>query len=279
MSVLSDRDIIRELGRGILFYPLKPGSIKACDLCLTASEYAYAIGQKQRLLIQTEPKTGKLGEEQKFFYVPPRDTALVWTDESVYLSNRFRGPLYSISSEVSRGIGHIGTRVNPCWTAVLCISLHNVSEEPQRINVRDVNQPIAYLAIEKLSSSSLSNRNSDNPARLDILRGRPNSQEIFDYFNQKEHSWMMGNTDLLKKLMLASDEYKTLKRGVHDTLLSLLGPDTSAKWAAIAAIGTLISAIFAGLPYIKHLYQLFQKSSTPQTQAEPNNPVNPTSTK
>ncbi|MEO3707241.1 hypothetical protein [Trichormus azollae] len=51
MSVLSDQDIIRELGKGIVFYPLKPGSIKACDLCLTASEYAYAIGLKKCLPI------------------------------------------------------------------------------------------------------------------------------------------------------------------------------------------------------------------------------------
>ncbi|GAA6622519.1 hypothetical protein [Scytonema sp. NUACC26] len=56
MSVLSDKDLIRELGRGILFHPLKPDSIKACDLCLTASEYAYAIGQQKRLTVQTESK-------------------------------------------------------------------------------------------------------------------------------------------------------------------------------------------------------------------------------
>ncbi|MDF5710247.1 MAG: hypothetical protein PUP90_21910 [Nostoc sp. S4] len=269
MSVLSDRDIVRELSKGILFYPLKPDSIRACDLCLTASEYAYAIGQKQRLTIQTELKTSKPDEEQKFFCIPPRDTALVWTDEAVYLSGYFRGPLYSMVGLVSKGMGHIGTRVNPYWSGVLCIALHNISDEMLRINVRDVNQPIAYLAIEKLSSKSSSNRNTDRPARLDILIGLPNRNEIDDFFNRKEHSWMTGDTDLLRKLMLESEEYKKLKISLHDTLLSILGQDTSAKWAAVAAIGTLLSAIFAGIPLFQRV-----KTPTPETRTEPNSTVN-----
>jgi deoxycytidine triphosphate deaminase len=278
MSVLSDRDIIRELGRSILFHPLKPGSIKACDLCLTASEYAYAIGKKQRLTIETEPKKDKPGEEQKFFLIPPRDTALVWTDESVWLSNQFRGPLYSVVDRVSNGLGHIGTRVNPCWSGVLCIALHNVSDEAVRINVRDVKQSIVYLAIEKLSSNSSSNSKPDNPARLDVLSEQPNRQEIDIYFNKKENSWMRGDTDRLKKLMLESDEYKKLKRGVHDTLLSLLGSSEDTRWNRVNIIGTILigglSALFTGLTYFNSSHQPPVPSPTPT-----NTTVTPSSTK
>ncbi|MCC5602873.1 hypothetical protein [Nostoc favosum] len=279
MSVLSDRDIIRELGRGILFHPLKPGSIKACDLCLTASEYAYAIGQQKRLSIETESNQDQPGKEKKFFYIPPRDTALVWTDESVWLSNRFRGPLYSVVEPVSEGLGHIGTRVNPCWSAVLCVALHNVSDEPIRINVRDVKRPIAYLAIEKLSSKSSSNGNSDSSARLDLLRGRPNRHEIDDFFNQKELRWMKGDTDLLKKLMLESDEYKNLKRGIQDTLLNLLGSDEQVRWTAINAIVALLAVIIAGIALFKSSPSSTPsptKTPIPQIQVNPNKTVNPT---
>ncbi|MEH2114366.1 hypothetical protein [Nostoc sp.] len=241
MSVLSYQDIIRELGRGILFHPLKPGSVKACDLCLTASEYAYAIGQQKRLTIETESNQDQPGKEKKFFYIPPRDTALVWTDESVWLSNRFRGPLYSVVEPVSEGLGHIGTRVNPCWTGILCIALHNVSDKAIRINVRDVKRPIAYLAIEKLSSKYSSNRNSDISARLDLLRGRLNSQEITDYFNQKENTWMKGDTEILKKLMLDSDEYKEISRkGFKDALLGFLGSSEDTRWNRVSIIGAIL---------------------------------------
>ena len=89
MSVLSDRDIIRELGKGRVFHPLKPASIKASDLCLTASEYAYAIGLKKCLPIDKEAKQDNPNQEQKFSYIPPKDTTLVWTDESLWLSNLF----------------------------------------------------------------------------------------------------------------------------------------------------------------------------------------------
>ncbi|MEH1846399.1 MAG: hypothetical protein V7L25_15720 [Nostoc sp.] len=276
---MSDQDIIRELGRGIFFHPLKLGSVKACDLCLTASEYAYAIGKKQRLTIETEPKEDKLGEEQKFFFIPARDTALVWTDESIWLSNQFRGPLYSIVDQVSNGLGHIGTRVNPCWSGVLCIALHNVSDEAVRINVRDVNQPIVYLAIEKLSSNSSINSKPDNPARLDVLSKQLNRQEIDTYLNQRQNSWMRGDTDRLKKLMLESNEYKKLKRGIHNTLLNLLGSDEQVRWTAINAIVALLAVIIAGIALFKPSPSFTPsptKAPTPQIQANPNKTVNPT---
>ncbi|MEJ6480314.1 hypothetical protein N0Y54_02830 [Nostoc punctiforme UO1] len=283
MSVLSDQDIIRELGRGIFFHPLKTGSVKACDLCLTASEYAYAIGKKERLTIETEPKKGKSGEEQKFFFIPPRDTALVWTDESVWLSNQFRGPLYSIVDRVSNGLGHIGTRVNPCWSGVLCIALHNISDEAVRINVRDVNQPIVYLAIEKLSSNSSRSSKPDNPARLDVLSKHDNRREIDTYFNQRENSWMRGDTDRLKELMLESDEYKKLKRGIHNTLINLLGSDEQVRWTAINALAALLAVIIAGIALFKPSSlstPSSTKAPTPQIQENPaDKTVNPTSDK
>ncbi|MBD2294050.1 hypothetical protein H6G06_11235 [Anabaena sphaerica FACHB-251] len=279
MSVLSDRDIIRELGRGILFHPLKPspkskflkGSIRASDLCFTASENAYSMGLQQTLSIQTESTPDKPNEEQKFFYILPRDTALVWTDESVWLSNQFRGSLYSVVEQASEGLGHIGTRVNPCWAAVLCIPLHNLSDKPLRIDVRNVNKPIAYLAIEKLSSRSSITPNSDNAGRLDLLQGKPNCQAILEYYSSKnENSWMT-NREELKERMLKSDEYQELKKGVKDTLLSFLGSSEDTRWTRGGIIAATlfagISALFTGLAYFN------------PPNPNPNNNTNPSSPK
>ena len=44
---------------------------------------------------------------------------------------------------VSVALGHIGTRVNPNWPGVPCIAIHNFSEAAIRVNVRDVQSPIA----------------------------------------------------------------------------------------------------------------------------------------
>jgi hypothetical protein len=44
MSVLSEWDIIKELGNKIFIYPFNnETSIRGCSLVLTASEYAYAF--------------------------------------------------------------------------------------------------------------------------------------------------------------------------------------------------------------------------------------------
>ncbi|OBQ09753.1 MAG: hypothetical protein AN482_10745 [Anabaena sp. LE011-02] len=261
MSVLSYQDIIRELGKGIYFHPLKlspkpkepKGSIRVSDLCFTASENAYSMGLEKPLPIQTESNPDKPNEEQKFFYIPSRDTVLIWTDESVWLSNKFRGPLYSVVEPASKGLGHIGTRVNPRWVGVLCIPLHNVSDKPLRIDVRNVNKPIAYMAIEKLSSSSNPD-SEDNAGRMDLIMGKPNNQAILEFYNSKnENSWMTDR-EKLKARMEESKEYKELTEGFKDKLLGFLGSSEDTRWNRINMIVNILilglATLIAALTYL-----------------------------
>lgn len=204
MSVLSEKEIINELGKGILFHPLKRGSIRSCNLCLTASEYNYALGKKEPLKIHED-----LGK--KYFYLPPRDTVLVWTDESIWLSNSFCASIHSTVNIVSKGIGHLGTRINPNWSGVLCITFHNLSDQEVIINIQDEENPIAYLIIHKLTSKSLDKGNIDGGARLDVIEGLQNTQKIYDYYQRGENRWMRDNIKLLKEKMLQNDEYARVK--------------------------------------------------------------------
>lgn len=285
MSVLSYQDIIRELGKGIYFHPLKPGSVKDCDLCLTAGECAYSLQDEKPLTICTEQN--QKGEEQKYFDIPKNDTALVWTSEAIWLSNKFRGPLYSVVKRVSKGLGHIGTRVNPEWSNVLCIALHNVSSKPIRIYVGDVDNPIAYLAIEKLSSKcfnpSKNHKPDETSGRLDVILGLPNTQEINDYFNAPENGWMTNNKkETLKELMRQSDEYKKLKEGVKDKLLGFLGSDQQTRWTGVQAISNVLAIILSLIAIFKPSDSSNLNPRTDinsQTQANPNKTVSPGSNK
>ncbi|MTJ07270.1 hypothetical protein [Anabaena sp. UHCC 0204] len=285
---MSYQDIISELGKGIYFHPLKPGSVKDCDLCLTASECAYSLTEEQPLTIHTEQNLQ--GEERKYFDIPKNDTALVWTSEAVWLSNEFRGPIHSVVKQVSYGLGHIGTRVNPNWSGVLCIALHNVSDKPIRIYVGDVNNPIAHLAIEKLNSKcsnpSKIHKHDHTPGRLDVIRGRPKSQEIVDYFLAPENGWMMDKKDRLKQLMLDSKEYKELKKSVTDKLLGFLGSHKPDRWSAVGAIGGIVGGIAGILGLIIPIFKPSDSSNlnpktdtTLQRQANPNKTVSPGSNK
>jgi deoxycytidine triphosphate deaminase len=243
MSVLSDRDIVRNLGRGILIYPFKPESVKACRVCLTASEYAYAIGKKQRLIIQTEQKVGSSGQEQKFFYIPAKDTALIWSDESIHFNRYFCGSIHSRVGLASQGTGHLGTTVNPGWSGVLCIAIHNLSDNPIRINVKDVDVPIAYLVVYKLSSESLA-ENKDTPGRLDLLKGFPNRSEIDDWFNDRSNKWMVGDTNLLEKKLKDSETYRKIKRSAPQSfILQYVVSEPALVWTFLSVLIALLSLI------------------------------------
>lgn len=237
MTVLSERELIGELGKGILLHPLKPGSIKACNICLTASEYAYAIGRDERLPIMMQVNPNNPNEEQKYFELPPRDTTLVWTDESLWLSSYLCSTIHSRVELVSKGMGHIGTRVNPWWLGVLCIAFHNLSDTPRRLYVRNTKEPIAYLMVHRLSSKSSIKSNIDTAARLDVLQGCQNAREIYEWYNNRANTWMSTDKNLLKKLMIDSDEYKNLKSGgVQLFVSSYIGSDQMTVWTAIIAI-------------------------------------------
>ena len=102
MSVLSEWDIINELGRGIFIYPFQERntSIRGCCLCLTASEYAYTFDiaqptQEPQHLLFTDQ------DNNKFIKIPSRKTAIIWTEESVFLGNYLCGSLHSTVKLVS----------------------------------------------------------------------------------------------------------------------------------------------------------------------------------
>ncbi len=249
MTVLSERELTSQLGKGILLHPLKPGTIEACNICLTASEYAYAIGKQERLPLLTHPNPDDPKEEKKYFEIPPKDTTLVWTDESIWLSSYLCSTVHSTVKLVSKGIGHIGTRVNPLWHGVLCIAFHNLSDSPCRMYVQDTTKPIAYLIVHNLSSkSSISNMDIDVGTRMDVLKGYKNIEEIYEWSTNPANTWMSVNKNLLKKLMLESPEYKDLKSGgLQLWISSYIGSDQMTVWTAVMALTSLVTSLLTAI--------------------------------
>jgi deoxycytidine triphosphate deaminase len=207
MSVLSEQDIIDELGKGILIYPFNKSQLTGSALALTASAYAYAIKDKKLLDAHSDPTQ----PEQKFFTLPPRDTVLVWTNESVCINECFCGSILARVRLVSKGIGHIGTRVNPNWGGVLCITLHNLSDVAIQINL---GEPIAYLRFHKLLSKSLTPKNLHDPARLDIIpESCPVPDKLHRWIHDPTKRWRRGNEEALKEqLNNDSPDYKVILR-------------------------------------------------------------------
>lgn len=211
MSVLSEWDIINELGRGIFIYPFKgkEHSIRGCCVCLTASEYAYTFNidqqtqQKQTLLLKDQ-------QDNKFIKIPSRKTAIIWTNESVFVDNYLCGAIHSQVKLVSQGIGHLGTRVNPNYGGVMAIAIHNLSDNDIQIKVGDT---IAYLRIHRLSSKSSFSPYRDDPGKLNdaIPEDYPTPQELKNWLNDSQNLWRRGDKNDILKVLEQSSEYKKAK--------------------------------------------------------------------
>lgn len=259
MSVLSEWDIINELGRGIFIYPLKDKdhSIRGCCLCLTASEYAYTFSINQRTQ-HKEPLhlIEKDSDGNKLIKIPARKTAIVWTNESVFLCNYLCGSLHSKVNLVSQGIGHIGTRVNPNYGGTLAIALHNLSDNDIPIKVGET---IAYLRVHRLSSKSSFAKSGDDAGKLNdaIPEDCTTPRELQNWINDRQNRWRKGDPDDIWQMLRASVEYQKVKdelqkKSIGYRLFSkYLPPWEPMVWAtiiaALAAIGGAIGTWVAVL--------------------------------
>jgi len=264
MSVLSEWDIINELGRGIFIYPFKytepnqpSESIWGCCLCLTASEYAYRFTINQ----QTQKKEAFLLIEKdlegnKLIKIPAQKTAILWTNESVFLGNYLCGSIHSKVKLVSQGLGHIGTRVNPNYGGILAIALHNLSEDEVLIKVGET---IAYLRIHRLNSKSSFGKSSDSPGRFNdaIPEGCPTPPELQSWIDDQHNLWRKGDPEEIRKVLEASSHYQKAKdelkqQSIGYRLLGKYWPQWEPMvWAtiiaALAAIGGAIGTWVAVL--------------------------------
>jgi deoxycytidine triphosphate deaminase len=109
MSTLSNVDIEKELIQGnILVFPFNAKNIKGASYNFTVGQFAYRVpndpnGQYESVYDSVNQK----------IVLPPRSTVLVATNESIWVSHKIAGTYHSKVKLVSKGIGHIGTTLDP----------------------------------------------------------------------------------------------------------------------------------------------------------------------
>ncbi|MCC5610215.1 hypothetical protein LC612_26515 [Nostoc sp. CHAB 5834] len=232
MSVLSDRDIIDELVRGkIFFYPFKKENLQGCVLGLTASHFAYSIEQQVLLTIETDANSNT-----SFFEITPGDTVLVFTHECVALNNSYCATIHSKVKMVSRGLGHIGTKVNPGWSGILSIPIQNLSNRSNRIYVDEV---IAYLIFHKLSSRSLDIVAEHKSGRLNDFPGNV-PQKLNEWIHDSKNPWRNGDRNALKQRLETSSEYQEAKKNLVQERASYQLKSMIKRWAAPIVVSLLL---------------------------------------
>lgn len=168
---MSDRDIQKLLGYHIFIYPFEKENLKASSYNLTASRYAF-IKEKD----ENGEEKQKLIVYRNKIIIPAHKTAIIETRESIYVTNRITGTYHSKVKLVNKGLGHIGTTLDPCFWGVSAIALNNTTNDPIIINV---GEPIVTIMFYSLKSKS-SGIHDNMPARVDDNINL-NSEDFFEF--------------------------------------------------------------------------------------------------
>lgn len=155
-SVLSDRDINKKLGKDIFIYPFKEENLKGSTYNLTASIYAWIIEDGKRKIIV---------DKDNNIIIPEGKTALIQTEESIYISKKLCGTYHSRVSLCNKGLGHIGTTLDPCYFGTSVIALHNNSDKPVNIKVGESIVSIMFYSMK----TSADNLHDNFPFRKDLF--------------------------------------------------------------------------------------------------------------
>lgn len=190
--MLSDNDIFRELGKNILIHPFNPSKIKGSSINLTASNRAYSLETKKSIF-----SGGKIE-------ILPNDTALIETNEVIWVSKSIAGTYHSKVGLVSSGFGHIGTTLDPEWIGPSLIALHNHTK--QKFCIAE-NESFVSLCLYYLNKPS-TYRSTNKPGHTALLgKLGINFSKAAKYF---EEDWV-NKPEFLKKEMITSESYKNFK--------------------------------------------------------------------
>jgi len=159
--MLSDIDIRRYLSKGIAFVPYDGKKIQSSSIDLTASKYAWTF-ENFHHASDTEKSyhlCSALSDDGKSIILRKNSRTIIFTDETIALSNKFSGYVNSRVSFAYKGVYSSCCPVKPNSIGRLIISLNNVSNNDINIRIGDEKgekkgDNIALLSIEKLKRKS-----------------------------------------------------------------------------------------------------------------------------
>lgn len=238
--MLSIVDLKRELGSNIYIYPLHIESIKSNSIDLHVSKFAWSLSTK------------KLICDGDYINIEPNDSALVYTEEAIYISNHIGGSYNSKVTLVSQGAGHIGTTLDAQYIGCSIIAIHNHSKKVLKLKV---GSEFVTLQFWYLNSPDYENAPShDNePGHPRMLSGFDDVDLYIEW--RDKNTWATRKKDLFMK-MTESDEYKQCKEGYHRELEVFsrnVMKNRTKKYIKISSILAIIIVLICIPSYILNL--------------------------
>lgn len=204
MSIFSDVDIRKALGKDIVIEPFMESSLTPIGYDFTVGEYIYCL------------EHGLIEPEDGAFEIPPHSTVQILTRESLWVSSRIGGTFHSKVSLVSRGMSHISTTLDPGWYGPLLITLRNNMATPQRLKTTDAFVTLIFFRVTSPTTtkhnkpesrrdilvSQLTNQTEQYIKKIQQVLGDPKSRDSF------EHQVQQANKPMLKKVLASARSVK-----------------------------------------------------------------------
>ncbi|WP_302619491.1 dCTP deaminase domain-containing protein [uncultured Oscillibacter sp.] len=170
---LSKHDILQEIEKkdGLKIFPCYPSCLKAASYDITPT--LVAMSAKLGMLETVYCEACYCGPRY-YFYVHPKDTVLVVSNEFISVPGNIAGDVASRVSMVVKGFGHISTTIDPFWHGAALIGLSNPTNQVLKVYLNEPNKPnqLATVSFYYLNSpcSPVDVDSGHVGMRLDLLK-------------------------------------------------------------------------------------------------------------
>ncbi len=243
--MLSIVDIKKELGNNLFIYPVHQESIKGNSIDFHASRFGWSLKTKRMIA----------DKNKKYLIIPPNDTAMIYTEESIYVSQKIGGTYHSKVTLVCKGLGHIGTTLDPQYLGNSIIAIHNHSNEAfkLRVGAEFVTVIFHYLTSPDYKDARTNDNDPGHPRMLDGYEGKE------DYIEWRDQNKWTVQKNLLYNKMIRSEEYITCKEDFKEEQMKFnrkLMMDRTKRYIFTLIISLVILGIFCIPSYLIDMKQV-----------------------
>lgn len=208
--MLSTTSIAKELNKNIIIYPFKEKLLKGIGYNLTVSSFAWSLSTKKRL---------KMNSANTRHIVEPGDTALIQTNETVWVSKKIGGTFQSKVDRMSEGFSAISTTLDPGWVGPLLIAITNMTSSPIELRKEDSFVTLIFHYIKKAPIPHSKNA----AARLDRLAALGISLDE-DFNNWYNHDFRTSERALKNAFKTDKDYIEFQNKNKKLIILSKISP-------------------------------------------------------
>ncbi|NQU80593.1 MAG: hypothetical protein HQ543_03645 [Bacteroidetes bacterium] len=224
MSILSDLDIKKMLGREIVIEPFVKGLLTPIGYDFTVGGFIFSL------------EHGLLNTVNGEYEIPSKSTVQILTKESLWVSSMIGGTFHSKVSLVSKGFSHISTTLDPGWYGPLLITIRNNTDGVINMKPGD---SFVTLIFSKL----------ETPTKSPHFKPEFRKDILLDQMENQTKDYILKISDILMDENILAEFEKKVRSANRKMFTKVSSSVRSIRWLRIiiALVNLSIYALIAGL--------------------------------